>query len=129
MQYRPTLAELAVAVREFLESEVAPALLDPRLKFRTLVAMNALGMIAREAALEEPRVREEFKGLCALLGAEEGSSSSLADLKSRTLELQTELARRIRGGHLPDGVFAHLERTTRANLEVSNPGQLKRYVP
>ena len=131
MQDRPTLAELAVAVREFLEAEIAPALQDPRLKFRTLVAMNALGMIAREAELEEPRLREEFAGLGRLLGPEaqtgETAPASLADVKARTLERQTELAQRIRAGRVPAGTFDHLERVTRAKLEVANPAQLKRY--
>ena len=46
---RPTAAELATAVREFLETEILPALDDHRLRFRTLVAMNALSIVARES--------------------------------------------------------------------------------
>lgn len=46
---RPSAAELATAVREFLETEVLPTLDDHRLRFRTLVAMNALSIVAREA--------------------------------------------------------------------------------
>jgi hypothetical protein len=46
---RPTAAELATAVREFLESEILPTLDDRRLRFRTLVAMNALSIVEREA--------------------------------------------------------------------------------
>ena len=46
---RPTAAELATAVREFLETEILPALDDHRLRFRILVAMNALSIVAREA--------------------------------------------------------------------------------
>ena len=46
---RPTAAELATAVREFLETEILPTLDDRRLRFRTLVAMNALSIIEREA--------------------------------------------------------------------------------
>lgn len=48
MTDRPTAAELAAAVREFLEAELLPTLDDPRLRFRTLVAMNALAIVARE---------------------------------------------------------------------------------
>jgi hypothetical protein len=36
-------------VREFLEAEILPALDDHRLRFRTLVAMNALTIVEREA--------------------------------------------------------------------------------
>ena len=50
MTDRPTAAELATAVREFLESEILPALDDHRLRFRTLVAMNALSIVERELA-------------------------------------------------------------------------------
>jgi hypothetical protein len=46
---RPTAAELATAVREFLEAEILPTLEDHRLRFRTLVAMNALSIVEREA--------------------------------------------------------------------------------
>lgn len=46
---RPTAGELADAVRGFLEAEILPTLEDPRLRFRTLVAMNALGIVERES--------------------------------------------------------------------------------
>ena len=46
---RPNGSELATAVREFLEAEILPVLTDHRLRFRTLVAMNALSIIEREA--------------------------------------------------------------------------------
>ena len=46
---RPTAAELATAVREFLETEILPTLHDHRLRFRTLVAMNALSIVERDA--------------------------------------------------------------------------------
>ena len=45
---RPTPQELAEAVREFLQSEILPILDDHRLKFRTLVAINGLGIAERE---------------------------------------------------------------------------------
>ena len=46
---RPNAGELATAVREFLEAEILPVLTDHRLRFRTLVAMNALSIVEREA--------------------------------------------------------------------------------
>ena len=49
MSDRPSAGELAAAVREFLESEILPTLDDQRLRFRTLVAMNALGIVERES--------------------------------------------------------------------------------
>jgi hypothetical protein len=50
MSDRPSTGELAAAVREFLESEILPTLDDHRLRFRTLVAMNALGIVERESS-------------------------------------------------------------------------------
>jgi hypothetical protein len=49
MSDRPTAGELAAAAREFLEGEILPTLDDHRLRFRTLVAMNALGIVERES--------------------------------------------------------------------------------
>ena len=126
MQDRPSLSELTLAVREFLETEIAPALSDPRLKFRTLVAMNALGMIARESELEELLVHEECASLLKLLELRSDVPTGFSSMKLTVLEANTELAKRIRVGEIPDGTFEHLSRVTRAKLEVSNPAYLKK---
>ena len=52
---RPVAGELAAAVREFLQAELLPTLDDPRLRFRTLVAMNALGIVERESPPPQDR--------------------------------------------------------------------------
>ena len=127
MQDRPSLSELTLAVREFLETEIVPTLTDPRLKFRTLVAMNALGMIARESELEEALLREECSGLLKLLELKQDVPTGFSSMKSVALKANTELAKRIRTGEIPDGTFDHLERVTRAKLEVSNPTYLKKF--
>jgi len=49
MPDRPNASELIEAVFEFLAAEVLPTADDQRLKFRTLVAMNALSIVEREA--------------------------------------------------------------------------------
>ncbi len=38
---------VATAVREFLEDDILPVLTDRRLRFRTLVVMNALAIVER----------------------------------------------------------------------------------
>ena len=48
MPDRPAAPELIEAVFEFLSGELLPTLDDHRLKFRTLVAMNALAIARRE---------------------------------------------------------------------------------
>jgi hypothetical protein len=101
MSDRPTAAELVEATREFLEREVLPTLDDHRLRFRTLVALNALGIAQRELDSDEPDV----------LSCEEAA----------------ELARRIRAGDVPGGTLALLKRHVAAKLRVASPRYLERY--
>jgi hypothetical protein len=95
---RPTPAELAEAVREFLQNEILPLLDDHRLKFRTLVAINGLGIAERELA--------------------ETAEPAQADWK---------LARRIRAGDVPEDAVALLKEQVAAKLRVSNPRYLAKY--
>ena len=88
---RPTPGELVEAVAEFLEREILPTLDDPRLRFRTLVALNALGIAARELAESPPP------------------------------EPDWALARRIRAGDVPPDALARIKADVAAKLRVSNP--------
>ena len=97
---RPDAAELLEAVWEFLSSEVLPTLDDHRLKFRTLVAMNALGIARRELEADDPGLSQE--------------------------ELR-ELARKIRAGDVPADTYALLKEHVAAKLRISNPQYLERY--
>ena len=101
MPDRPTGIELIEAVNEFLSEEVLPAAADHRLKFRTLVAMNALGIALRELT----------------------SSNSL--LLSH--EDVTKLARLIRAGDPPEDALPRLKEHVAAKLRISNPAYLERY--
>lgn len=95
---RPNARELAAAVHEFLEKEILPTLDDPRMRFRTLVAMNALSIIERESPdpLEPDPV-------------------------------DVELARRIRVGDVRGGDLGVLIAQVRERLLVASPGYLERY--
>ena len=95
---RPDAAELIEAVFEFLAEEVLPNAPDHRAKFRTLVAMNALGIARRE------------------LEAETGFPSQ---------DELRELARRIRAGEPADP--AELKAHVVAKLRISNPAYLEKY--
>jgi hypothetical protein len=101
MSARPTAAELVEATREFLEAEVLPVLDDPRLRFRALVAVNALGIAQRE--LEH-------------VAADELSDDDLA-----------ELARSIRRGEVPAGTLGRLKEHVAARLRIASPRYLDRY--
>jgi Domain of unknown function (DUF6285) len=98
---RPNALELIEAVTEFLASEVLPAATDHRLKFRTLVALNALGIAYREL--------------------EAGNDVGLTDEELR------ELSRRIRAGDVDEGMLALLEEHVAAKLRISNPSYLEKY--
>jgi hypothetical protein len=95
---RPVAAELADAVRSFLEEEILPTLDDPRLRFRTLVAMNALSIVAREAPPPSP-----------------------------PSSVERALAARLRAGDVRDGDLATIKRRVREKLAVASPRYLARY--
>jgi Domain of unknown function (DUF6285) len=95
---RPTPEELAQAIEEFLAGEVLPTVADPRLRFRTLVALNALGIVRRELGRLPPEDDAE----------------------------QRELAARIRAGAVPAGTLARVRADVEARLRIDSPGYLER---
>lgn len=127
MQDRPDAPELAQAVREFLETEILPTVADPRLRFRTLVAINGIGILERELAFGRAYVRREVESLTRLLGREDAIPDDLADLRSQAQTLNRELALRIRAGNPPEGTLAHLARTVADKLRIASPRYLDRY--
>ena len=100
MADRPDAGELLEAVLEFLAAEVLPNAADQRQKFRTLVAMNALGIARRELESDEETL----------------SADELRDL-----------AARIRGGDIPDDALRLLKEHVAAKLRVANPDYLRLY--
>lgn len=99
MSERPTAQELCEAILEFLGGEILPTLDDPRLRFRMLVAMNALGIVYRE--LDALPVEDDTE--------------------------QRELARRIRAGDVPPGTLEHIKADVAARLRIASPQFLERY--
>jgi len=96
---KPNPDELAEAIEEFLSGEILPALDDHRLRFRMLVALNALGILRRElAALPEKD-----------------------DAEARAL------ATAIRSGHVPTGTLGRVKALVAARLNVDSPRYLDRY--
>src|SRR5918995_4718146 len=99
MPDRPDASELIEAVFEFLAGEVLPSADDHRLKFRTLVAMNALGIARRE--LEAP-----------------------SDTVSLDVGQLADLSARIRAGESVD--LAALKEHVASKLRISNPAYLEK---
>ncbi len=127
MQDRPTSGELVEAVREFLEEEILPNLEDSRDKFRTRVAMNALSILERELEQEESLLQAEHERLARLLGRDHTAPGSFEELRERVVDLNRDLAGRIRSGEVPDGSLDLLKQTTADKLRVASPKYLERY--
>ena len=121
MSDRPTASELADAVREFLESEVLPSVQDPRLRFRLLVAANALSIARRELEMGDDLSREELALLRPL-----GDAPPPGTPREQALALSTALARRIRRGDVPSGTLEALRRIAELKLRVASPRYLER---
>ena len=100
MSERPTAPELVEAILEFLGGEILPTIEDQRLRFRALVAMNALSIVYRE--LLERLPPEDDAG-------------------------QRELAARIRGGDVPPGTLGRVKRDVRTRLLTASPRYLETY--
>jgi len=96
---RPNASELATAVREFLEAEILPVLTDHRLRFRTLVAMNALSIVHRELSA---------------LPVEDDAE-------------QRELVAAIRAGDVPPGTLRRVKADVEARLRIASPAFLESY--
>jgi len=112
MQAESTAQELVEASAEFLQAEVLPRL-GGDASYLGRVALNALGIAARELALGE-RMRaaqaERLRGLLRRHGTLE--------------QLQRELCTRLRGGEfgLDDAaLMSHLWMTTRERLAIDQP--------
>ena len=100
MSERPTAPELVEAILEFLGGEILPTIEDQRLRFRTLVAMNALSIVYRELLERLPPE---------------------SDVDQRALALQ------IRNGDVPPGTLARVRRDVRTRLLVASPRYLETY--
>jgi hypothetical protein len=98
---RPTAQELCEAILEFLGGEILPTLTDHRLRFRMLVAMNALGIVYRE----------------------------LDALPTEDDAAQRELAARIRAGNVPPGTLQQVKTDIEARLRIASPQFLDTYRP
>jgi uncharacterized protein DUF6285 len=121
MPDRPSAAELLEAVREFLEAEVLPGTQDPRLRFRLLVAANALSIVRRDLDLGDGLLHEEIALLRPLAGEPPPGRP-----REQSLALSAELARRIRRGEVPPGTLGALRRIAEQKLRVANPRYLER---
>lgn len=130
MQDQPTAHELLETVAQFLMTELVPALNDPRLKFRALVAANVLHIVSREMDLQDAQLLAEF-GRLRSLTANALPRGQEEDVRAEVERMTRELARTIRAraadeGEFHDAVLAHVEQTVIEKLQVANPKYLER---
>jgi hypothetical protein len=132
MPDRPTALELLEAVRGFLETEVAKTAADPRLRFRALVAANALSIASRELVLDQASAASEARILHDLLPnaprrrgrAPRSPGGSPAAEQARALS--AELCRRIRDGTAPRETLAAVRRIVENKLATASPRYLEK---
>ena len=91
MTERPTPDELAEAIEEFLAGEILPTLDDHRLRFRMLVALNALGIVRRELDEAAGRGRRRAAGA---RGADPGRRRARRHARARQGRRRREAADR-----------------------------------
>lgn len=125
MADRPEKEVLLDAVARFLDKEVRPAVSDPRLAFRLLIAANLNQIVATELRLGEAHEAAQLARLRALAGLPPPAPGSAADRAAELRRLERDLARRIREEPLDDDarrrVREHVIATLRERLAVSNP--------
>ena len=127
MQDRPTYDELLAAVERFLDDEIVAKSEGSR-RFHARVSANVLRIVRRELSHQEEQLEREWAGLVELLGAAERPQNRPALLDAIAARNE-ELAGRIQAGDADDGPFrdaalAHVRRTVRDKLLVTNPGWL-----
>lgn len=127
MQDRPTFDELLAAIERFLDEEIVPQSEGAR-RFHARVAVSTIRIVRRELAQEEAHLAAEWAGLEALLGPAQRPEGRAA-LREAVLQRTAALCERIRSGDADSGPFraavlAHVRRTVRDKLLVSNPAWL-----
>lgn len=109
---RPNTLELVTAVREFMESEVQPAL-EGSTGFHARVAVNVLKIVERELATGGMLDAADARRLAGLLG-HDGDPDALS----------AELAEALREGRIDpgtEGLVEHLWASVLGRLSIDNP--------
>ena len=119
MNDRPTLLELLEAAREHLQREVVPAIDDPQLRFRTLVAAHVIAVCMREISAN------------ASASANGSTSASTSPATGSLHDGRTEpaLCEAIRAGEFdadPAALLDSLQRDVESSLALWNPAFLAR---
>jgi len=126
MQERPNKLVLLTALARFLMEEVRPALSDPRLAFRALIAANLASVVASELASDDGAVMRDLERLGPLFDdLQPLADDSFESRRAAVAELNARLAVRLREGHLSTEETARvadvLRDSLREKLAIDNP--------
>jgi hypothetical protein len=126
MQERPNKLVLLTALARFLMEEVRPALSDPRLAFRALIAANLASVVASELASDEGAVTRDLERLAPLFDdVELLADDSFESRRAAVADLNARLAARLREGALSADETARvadvLRDSLREKLAIDNP--------
>lgn len=126
MQDRPSQDELLAAIEGFLRRDVLPGA-EGRVRYHLRVAVNLLGILRRELALEPQALQREWEGLRALGIAGPRAGANASDLRA----VNERLNAAIREGAYDVGaertaLLHHLRAVVRDKLRVANPDFLRR---
>jgi hypothetical protein len=125
LQDRPTAIELLDALGDFMRDRAAHAR-DRWERFQFQVAANSIGIVSRELRMEDDFMRDEWRGLDALLGTEPMPDGGADAWRSRMLERNTELAERIRRGEFDgndDALVRHVWETVVNKVRIASPNE------
>jgi hypothetical protein len=126
MQERPNKLVLLSAIARFLVEEARPALADPRLSFRALIAAHLASVVAAELASDDESVTRELARLLPFFPDAAPANESLAARRALVADLDARLAARLRddGTLTPPELAAigtALRESLREKLAIENP--------
>jgi hypothetical protein len=125
MQERPDKLVLLAAISRFLVEEVRPALSDPRLNFRALIAAHLAHVVATEIGSDEAAVTRELGRLLPLFPDVAPPGEAFPARRALLADLSARLAARLRDGAFSAGetkaIAAMLRESLGEKLEIENP--------
>jgi len=92
MQERPDKTALLMSIGRFLIEEARPALADPRLAFRALIAANLANIVASELASDDAHAARELQRLRAMFPDSPEAAATPAEQRAQIIALTSRLA-------------------------------------
>jgi len=125
VQERPNKLVLLTAISQFLVEEARPALKDPRLAFRALIAAHLASVVASELNSDTEVVARDLGRLRELFPDAPDAGESLESKRALVAELNLRLASKLRDGVASAEELARvagaLRESLREKLAIENP--------